>query len=98
MLDKWVHVFLLAILTIAWCWAYIGTNKRKNNLANKKAFLVITLVVILYGVTMEFVQKNWVPFRSFDGGDIIADAIGAQIGYLIAVRLFIKNKTRSTGL
>jgi VanZ family protein len=98
MLDKWIHIFLLGVLTIACCRAYISSSKRKSNILTKNAFLVITLLVILYGITMEFVQKNWVPFRSFDSGDIVADAIGAVIGFLIAVKLFIKNKTRSTGL
>jgi VanZ family protein len=32
---------------------------------------------------MEFVQENFIPNRSFDVGDIIADLAGSLIGYLI---------------
>ena len=90
--------FSIVIAKASAFWAYMSISKRKINILSRKAFLVITLLVILYGITMEFVQKNWVPFRSFDNGDIIADAIGALIGFFIAAKLFIKNKTRSTGL
>ena len=39
---------------------------------------------------MEFVQKYFVAFRSFDPGDIVADGIGSLIGYFFAARRYIK--------
>jgi hypothetical protein len=39
---------------------------------------------------MEFVQKYWVPNRSFDVTDIIADGVGCFGAYL-----FIKRRIKS---
>jgi len=44
---------------------------------------------IVYGIAMEIVQKYFIPFRSFDVGDIIADAIGCFVGYLISIKKFM---------
>jgi len=46
-----------------------------------------------YGIVMEIVQHYFIPFRSFDIGDMIADSIGAIAGYFISVR-GIKNIER----
>ena len=43
---------------------------------------------VVYGIAMEIVQKYFIPFRSFDIGDIIADAIGCVVGYLISIKKF----------
>jgi len=46
------------------------------------------VVGCFYGIAMEFVQKYFIPFRSFDLGDIIADGIGCAAGYLFAIKRF----------
>ena len=46
----------------------------------------------LYGIAMEFVQKYFIPFRSFDFGDIIADGIGCVAGYYFSVKKFLQAK------
>ena len=44
---------------------------------------------ILYGLLMEFVQKYFIPHRSFDLYDVLADATGCIIGYFFALKKFI---------
>ncbi len=39
---------------------------------------------------MEFVQKYFIPNRSFDVGDIIADGIGCAIGFVLSARPLYK--------
>jgi VanZ family protein len=39
---------------------------------------------------MEFVQHYFIPNRSFDLGDIIADGAGSGLGGFLSVRLYIK--------
>ena len=78
--DKWVHIGLFLVLVAVWCRVYV----------NKKTFLRISLVALLYGAAMELVQHYFIPFRSFDAGDIIADGIGCAAGYFIAVKYFLK--------
>jgi len=54
----------------------------------QRIFLQIMITGIVYGIAMEIVQKYFIPFRSFDLGDIIADAIGCVVGYFFAIKKF----------
>lgn len=44
---------------------------------------ILLIMVILYGVTMEFMQLKFFPYRSFEILDIVANIIGSFGGYLI---------------
>ena len=73
-----------------WCW---GVKKIiPDNASLRKAFIIQALIWTAYGIAMEFVQKYFIPFRSFDVGDIVADAAGCGIGlvYCIRSRRYIK--------
>jgi VanZ family protein len=84
--DKWVHIGLFALMVVIWCWGL-----QKGNIQNMaRLFLWVMLFAIGYGIAMEFVQKYLVVNRSFDAADIIADAVGAAIGYLFSRRVYIK--------
>jgi VanZ family protein len=87
-LDKCIHIFLFAVLVILW------VNALQKKYPNKNSYLmagiIICLAAISYGITMEFVQKYWVPNRSFELYDIIADAAGSVIGYLFSMSRYIK--------
>ena len=49
-----------------------------------------TAAALAYGITMEFIQQYFVVNRSFDPGDIVADAIGCIIGYWFSFRYIKK--------
>ena len=83
-LDKWVHIGLFAVLLFLWASAFeLGLPRN--------AWLVI-IIAIGYGMLVEFVQKTWIPNRSFDMYDVVADAIGSVIGVWIWWRVYKKNK------
>jgi len=86
-LDKWVHLGLFAVMVVLWCRAITAAENRNNSI-----FLQITFYVFLYGVVMEFVQKNFIPNRSFDVGDIVSDLIGSAIGLFVVMRWHKKNR------
>ena len=88
-LDKWIHVFLFMILVILWSKAY--SNKKNIQRDSRKIFFRIMLLGFFYGITMELVQKYFIPFRSFDLTDILADGVGCFIGYLISLKRFVKS-------
>jgi len=48
------------------------------------------MIWLSYGVMMEFVQLYFVKNRSFDTGDIIADAVGCVIGLIYSWGRYIK--------
>jgi len=85
-LDKWIHIFLFMILVILWSMAY--SHKKNTQSTSRKIFFKIMVAGCLYGIAMEFVQKYFIPFRSFDPGDIIADGIGCVAGYFFAIKRF----------
>lgn len=87
-LDKWVHIGLFLVLVIAWCRAYAANKTESNH--RRKIFIRISLSGFAYGILMEIVQQYFIPFRAFEMGDILADGIGAGIGYLYSVKKFIK--------
>lgn len=86
--DKWVHIGMFTMMVFLCCWAVYKTKKDRQKLFNYFLFFAITALV--YGIIMEFVQKYYIPNRSFDIGDIIADGVGCIAGLLFSIRRFIK--------
>ena len=84
--DKWVHIGMFGLLTLLFGYPYI-----KTPLASVKKFTQIMFAVILYGISMEFVQKYFASERSFDIFDIMADSVGSFIGWIVLVR-FLKRQ------
>jgi VanZ family protein len=82
-LDKWVHsgFFFLLVYLFAVPLISRGINNSAEWLSR------IMLLAIVYGIIIEFIQKWWIPGRSFDVTDMIFDGIGAFAGWLWAKRL-----------
>ena len=66
---------MFGLLTVLWCWTMADYFNRKKML--KLIFVIVVILIIGYGITIEFVQQGYVSNRSFDNGDIVADIIGA---------------------
>jgi VanZ family protein len=84
--DKFVHVILFGGFVFLWSYYY----SRKGLPARKllRIFFGIFLIACAYGIGMEYVQKYFIPMRDFSEGDIIADILGAGIGYgICTIRL-----------
>ena len=86
--DKWIHIGLFAIMVFLWCWAMLKIYTANKRL--KVIFIEVGIAGLIYGIGMEFVQKYFIPFRSFDVGDIIADAAGCIIGVVYSISGYIK--------
>ena len=84
--DKLVHFVLFAVLVYL---VYRPALKGRVQGYKASMLLLIPLLAIGYGIAIEFIQKEFVPFRSFDGGDVLFDALGAL---LPAVLLFKRMK------
>ena len=78
--DKWVHIGIFAILVFLWCRAA----------SRIKAFYIIAITAIFYGIGMEFVQKHLVSNRGFEMLDIVADAVGCVSGLLYSIMQYRK--------
>lgn len=76
-LDKVIHVILFAMNVLFWGWHYELTERPLGQL--RLIFLAATAFMILLGVVIEYIQLYFIPNRSFDSGDIIADVIGSVL-------------------
>ncbi|MEO6313313.1 MAG: VanZ family protein [Chitinophagaceae bacterium] len=78
-LDKVVHIILFGGLTGLWCYYYYLKGKPPARL--KTIFFIIYLLAAFNGILLEFIQRDYIPNRSFDEGDIIADVLASSIAY-----------------
>jgi VanZ family protein len=81
--DKWIHIFLFGMLYYLFARPFFSSKLKKTQ--QKKWFLLILVGGIAYGIIMEFVQKYWIPNRSFEVWDIVADSCGCLLGYVYCV-------------
>ena len=84
-MDKWVHLAMFFLLVFLW---FRALKDRSGS--TRSLLLVITLSAIVYGVLMEWVQHRFVPYRSYDPGDMIADAAGSLLGAAFCYGRYIK--------
>jgi VanZ family protein len=78
-LDKIVHVILFGGLTAVWCYYYYAKGKPAARLV--VIFFIVYLLAVADGIIMEFVQRDYIPNRSFDLADIVADILACSIAY-----------------
>jgi len=81
-LDKIVHTFMFFILTLLFYRPLTASGKNVGQ--KQKWFLIIAILIIVYGALMEVVQFYFVPFRSFELADILFDSLGASFAYFFA--------------
>jgi len=81
--DKIGHFLAYGLLTWLYLWAL-----QKECKWSPKSVLVILVGVSGYGISLEFVQWAFFPYRYFEVLDMVANVCGAVISYL-AFRLFI---------
>ena len=78
-LDKVVHSIMFGILVYLWS-RY--TFLRSRNTSRMGILLMVCLLCCAFGTGMEFFQKYFVPTRSFEVEDIVADSIGSFAAWL----------------
>lgn len=76
-MDKLLHVIMFAILSSS---VFVALGK-SGSIRKYKWFVGIMLV--LYGIGLEFAQDLWFLEREASMGDIIADALGVLLGRLL---------------
>src|SRR6478752_3314982 len=74
-IDKLVHCFIFGLLT------FLTAFDLKNHGSNAKPLRTAVIYSISYGIFIELIQ-NFVPGRSCSIYDVIANSLGALIGYL----------------
>ena len=83
--DKFVHAGIFGGLTLLFCLPYFKAHFTLQEKINY--FIKISLAAILWGITVEIIQKWFVPGRSFDLLDWAADSVGVYIGFLVSKKI-----------
>ena len=78
--DKFVHSGVFGLLALLFMLPVALSPMDRQ--AKFNYFLRIAIVTSLWGITSEFIQKFWIPGRSFDLFDWAADSLGALVAYL----------------
>jgi VanZ family protein len=86
--DKLVHIGLFSILTFLFIYPVSKldfTNSFKKNTAIK-----IALAAWIWALTTEFIQKYFIPDRSFDMYDWAADSFGILVAFIWCWKKYLK--------
>jgi VanZ family protein len=86
--DKLVHIGVFGLLAVLFCWPL-----KKSELSRSERlhyFIKISIAVSLWGLAIEFIQKFFIPGRSFDLLDWAADSIGALLAFWFSRKAFVK--------
>lgn len=84
-IDKIVHATLFGGLVFFFCLPYF----RSSHLYVQKInyFTKIFLGAVIWGITVEVIQKYFVPGRGFEWLDWAADSAGALIAFWISIKI-----------
>src|SRR4051812_38861227 len=85
--DKLIHVAVFGLLAVLFCWPF--SNSTFNKKERLQYFIKIALATSLWGITTEFIQKFWIPGRSFDMFDWAADSLGALAAFWFCRKKFL---------
>ncbi|GAO41801.1 hypothetical protein FPE01S_01_08150 [Flavihumibacter petaseus NBRC 106054] len=83
--DKVVHFGFYFLIVFTWCF-YLFVNGEYSPRQKRNWGIFITVLAILDGIAVEFLQRSDFIQRDFDWFDALADGIGA-ICALVAVLL-----------
>ena len=72
--DKIVHVALFAVLAFLFMYPIAKSSLSKKEKRNY--FIKITIATAIWGLATELIQKFFIPSRSFDLTDLLADIMG----------------------
>jgi hypothetical protein len=78
LLQKALHVFLYAMLTLLWVWTLDAIQSRSQRL------MIAVTVAVCFGATMEWYQTK-VPGRFGTIFDVALNAAGALLGIFAAI-------------
>ncbi len=84
--DKVVHFTFFFVFAVLWSAAF-PTYAQQGKSSALKLWVVMIAFSFAYGFALEFYQINFVPGRSFDVWDGIADGIGGIGGCLFAKKI-----------
>ncbi len=92
--DKLVHAGLFGGLTLLFCLPYFKAHFPFQKKINY--FIRIALAASVWGLTIEFLQKYYIPGRDFELLDWAADSAGALISFWLCRKIISTKFSKTT--
>jgi len=89
--DKIVHIGMFGMLCLLF--QFPAFQAPLSNNQKLGWYWLISTLGTAYGIAMEFVQRDLVANRSFEGADILADMVGCLGALAISVSFFSREKS-----
>lgn len=89
-LDKIIHIGIFSLM--GYMFMRPVSIKNLPDAIKNNYFLKIAIAISLWGITTEFIQHFWIPGRSFDLWDWVADTLGSLAAYFYARKYLLKEK------
>lgn len=86
-IDKWAHLVLFGVFSFLWLCV---TPTRAPGF-----LLMLFIITVFTGWLVEYIQGHFVPSRTQDNMDTLADTAGGLIGMAVFVTLFYINEKRT---
>jgi VanZ family protein len=86
--DKWTHLILFAVFSFLWL--------TSSNTVSIKVFIIVFFASGYTGWIIEYIQGHFVPDRSQDNMDTLADIAGSVGGMIVFATLFFFKKSVSS--
>lgn len=92
--DKLVHICFFGGFVFLW---NLHISKRIADFGRLlRLFFLFYVLGNVFGISIEYIQKYWIPGRDYDLADIIADMIGAGLAYGLSTIWLLPNPPLST--
>ena len=91
-LDKVAHIIMYAVFSFLCLWGYRQQYVNNGKAYQKRALLLAVIISIAYGGLTEIMQEFFVPLRTGDWFDLLADVIGTCLGGLIFYLFYRQRK------
>ena len=76
--DKLAHVGIYFLSFLLWAFSFF--NKAASL---KKTIILVLILLLIYGMVIEVVQGQFIPDRTSDIWDIVANSVGLGIGWVV---------------
>lgn len=87
-LDKLIHITVFGLMV--YLFSRPIAVKDISIIAKKQTFIKIAIACSVWGLTIEFIQHFWIPGRSMDLYDFVADSLGCYLAYLYCKRYLLR--------
>jgi VanZ family protein len=71
-LDKVEHLIAYFVLSLFWLLSFESRTSK----------IVVTVLIVLYGILLEVLQSELTTYRTFDYFDMIANSLGVLLAFL----------------